>query len=54
MMSGLRPATGRTRVQQQRIAQFKARGYVTVFADNGFVVMHAPNAGLGTGDIYER
>lgn len=35
--------------QQQRIAQYKARGYVTVFTDDGFIVMHAPHASLGTG-----
>lgn len=34
--------------QQRRIAQFKARGYVTVFTDDGFIVMHAPHASMGT------
>lgn len=34
--------------QKHRIAVLKARGYVTVFSDDGFLVMHAPGASMGT------
>jgi uncharacterized membrane protein len=34
--------------QQQRIALLKKHGYVTVFSDNGYLVMHAPGASMGT------
>jgi len=33
--------------QRRRIALLKARGYVTVFSDGGFAVMHAPGASHG-------
>lgn len=36
------------RAQRQRVALLRAHGYVTVFADDGFIVMHAPGAGMGT------
>jgi hypothetical protein len=34
--------------QKKRIALLKAHGYVTVFSDRGFLVMHAPGAPMGT------
>lgn len=36
------------RAQKKRIALLKARGYVTVYSNHGFLVMHAPGAPMGT------
>jgi hypothetical protein len=33
------------KAQVQRVDLLRARGYVTVFEDDGFLVMHAPGAG---------
>jgi hypothetical protein len=36
------------RQQVQRVALLRVHGYVTVFSDDGYIVMHAPAVSPGT------